>query len=126
MSTLDNMNDMEKNRVDYVQRMEATVEHLTKEYQRYKTLAETWEPKITVKMDAKQELVTVGLQFGGKYVHATITFNHLQNSDLTSVVTSVSDALVESLVDAQLRQLISPELEKAMKSAKSVKGAGTW
>lgn len=126
MSTLDNMNDIEKNRVDYVQRMEATVEHLTREYNRYKQLAETWEPRVTIKMDDKRQIITVGLQFGGKYVHADMTFAALQNTDLTTAVTAVTEALIESLVVAQLRQIISPELDKAMKSAKVAKAAGTW
>lgn len=126
MSTLDNMNDMERNRVAYVQQMEQKVEHLTREYQRYKTLAETWEPRVTTEMDAAKQLVKVGLQFGGKHIHATVTFNTLQTTDLTTAISAVTDALVESLVVEKIRGVLAPKLDECMKNAKSVQGAGQW
>lgn len=126
MSAIDNMNDIEKNRVQYVQQMEQTLSHLTKEYEKFKGLAEKWEPRITTEMNSTAQTVKIGLQFGGKYVHATLTFKALQETDLTTAVSAVADALIESLVVEQLRSVIAPKLDEAMKNAKSIKGAGTW
>lgn len=120
------MEDIEKARAEYVTRLEAQMQHLQAEYGKYKEIAERWEPKVTVKTDTQTQTVTVGLQFGGKYVHATVPAAYLQQVDETSAVSTVTDALVESLVVEHIRKAVAPELARAQQGAKAVEGAGKW
>lgn len=120
------MDDIEKSRVAYVQQLETKLQHLQAEYEKYKAAAEKWEPKVTVLSDPKTQKTTIGLQFGGKHVHATVTAQWLCEMDQTGAVTGIVDALVESLVVEQLRKVIAPEVERAQKGAKAVEGAGKW
>ena len=118
--------DIEKNRVEYVHRMEQTVEHLKREHDRYKAIAEKWEPVITTEVDAKTQVVKIGLKFGGKHVHCTLTYGAMQQNTAEDAITSVTDALVESLVVEQIRKAVAPELTKIVAGAKAVAGAGKW
>lgn len=118
--------DIEKNRVEYVQKMEQTVEHLKREYDRYKAIADKWEPVITTEVDTQKQSVKVGLRFGGKNVHCTLTYQAMQQHTTEDAITSVTDALVESLVVEQIRKAVAPELTKLVAGAKAVAGAGKW
>ncbi len=120
------MDDIEKNRATYVQQLETKLQHAQAELDKFKTIAEKWEPKITVATDPKTQKTTFGLQFGGKHVHATVTADWLCQMDSTGATSAVVDALVESLVVAELRKVIAPEVERAQHGAKAVAGAGKW
>lgn len=120
------MDDIEKSRVTYVQQLEAKMQHLQAEYEKYKAAAEKWEPKVTVSVDPKSQKTTIGLEFGGKHVHATVTHDWLCQMDTTGAVTNIVDVLVESLVVEQLRKVVAPEVERAQKGALAVNGAGKW
>lgn len=118
--------DIEMNRVEYVQQMESQLQHLRGEYERYKAIAEKWEPRATTSVDGDKQLVTVGLEFGGKRSHAQITFTALNHNDQTTVVSAIVDALIESNVAARLREAIEPEVAKLMPNVKMAVGAGKW
>ena len=120
------MDDIEKNRVTYVQQLETKMQHMQAEYEKYKAIADKWEPKITVLADPKTQKTTIGLEFGGKHVHATVTHDWLCQMDSTGAVSGIVDALVESLVVEQLRKVVAPEVERAQKGAKATAGAGKW
>jgi hypothetical protein len=120
------MEDFEKNRVTHVQQMEATVKHLRAEHDRYKAIAEKWEPVVTVQTDANTQKTKFGLRFGGKNVHATVSSNFLQEMDSTGATSQIVNALVESLVVEQLTKVIRPEVERAQQGANATLGAGKW
>jgi len=120
------MDDIEKNRATYVQQIETKISHLQNECEKYKAIADKWEPKLTMKTDVKSGNVTFGLQFGGKFVHASVTQQWLLQVDETSATTSIVDALVESLVVSELRKIVAPEVDKAQRAAKSISTAGKW
>jgi hypothetical protein len=118
------MEDIEKSRATYVQQLENSVQHLKKEHDTYKAIAEKWEP--VVNLATSDGKVTFGLKFGGKYVHATVTQEYLAEMDKTSATSAIVDALVESLVVDQLRQVFLPEVERAQAGAKAIQKAGKW
>ena len=118
------MEDFEKSRVEHVQQMEVRMRHLAEAHDKYKAIAEQWEPKLTVVQDSKQ--VTFGLEFGGKRTHATIDATYLANADAASATTAIVDALIESLVCEQIRKVVRPQLEAAQHNVKSISGAGKW
>ena len=120
------MQDIEKSRVEYVQRLETQLEHMAKELDRYKQIADTWEPKFTTVTDPNSQKTTFGLSFGGKLVHATVTHQYLAETDLNSASSTIVDALVESLVTEQLRKKIMPDVERNQKNARATSGAGQW
>lgn len=120
------MEDIEKNRVEYVARLEATVEHLRAEYERYKAIAEKWEPKVTSVMDPKTQTVKIGLMLGGKGSQAQISFTSLAETDATTAVSAIVDVLVESNVAARLREAVAPEVDKLLPSVKATLAAGNW
>jgi hypothetical protein len=118
--------DIEKNRAIYVQQLETKMAHLQSEYDRFKTLAEKWEPRITVKTEPETRKTTFGLQYGGKHVHATVTDLWLAQNDQTTATSSIVDALVESLVSSILRDVIEPEVARAKRGAEAIQTAGKW
>lgn len=120
------MDDIEKTRVTHVHQMELRLQHLQQEHDRYKAIAEKWEPVITTKTDPATQKSTFGLRFGGKNVQATVTSQYLCEMDTTTAISAIVDALVESLVVSQLRQVVAPELERVQASAKATVGAGKW
>jgi hypothetical protein len=113
-------------RVEYVHQMEMSVEHMKRELAHYKGIAELWEPVFTTEMDPAKQQVKVGLRFGGKNVHATMSFSALQQTSLTDSVSQIVDALSESLVVEQLRKVAAPKLQEAITNALSIKSAGKW
>lgn len=118
--------DIEKNRAEYVQRIETQFAHIKGEYEKYKAIADKWEPRVTVSTDVETGKVSFGLKFGGKHVHATVTQQWLSQMDETSAVSSIVDALVESLVVAELRQVFVPEVKRLQAAAKTIQTAGNW
>jgi len=120
------IDDIDKGRVAHVANMEQQLEHLRAEYDRYKALAEKWEPVITTETDAQTQKTKIGLKFGGKHVHATVTANFLQEMDTTGAVSQITDVLVEGLMAEQLAKVLRPHVERVQKSVIAVAGAGKW
>ena len=120
------MEDIEKSRAVYVQQLETKLQHLQAEHDKYKTIAERWEPKLTVKTDTETKKVTFGLEFGGKFVHATVGDTWLAGMDATGATSTIVDALVESLVVSELRKVIQPEVERAQRGVQAIQSAGKW
>jgi uncharacterized protein (DUF111 family) len=120
------MDDLDKTRVAYVATMENQLNHMRSEYEKYKSLAEKWEPVITSNTDTASGKITFGLRFGGKNVHATVTNEFLVQMDTTGATSAIVDSLVESLVIDQLAKVLRPEVERAQKGAKSISNVGKW
>lgn len=123
---MSNLHDMEKSRAVHVLNLEQTLEHMRAEHDKYKTLAEKWEPVVTTEIDAVSGKTKFGLRFGGKNVHATVTTQFLTEMDSPGATAAIVDALVESLVVEQLRLVVRPSVERAQNGAKAVLGAGKW
>jgi hypothetical protein len=121
-----NTHDIEKSRVTYVQQMENQVQHLRAEHDKYKALADKWEPRVTVVNDVRTNVVSFGLEFGGKRVHANVTPEFLTQMDAAGACTAILDSLVKGLVEAQLRTVLLPEVQRAQQSVNAIVSAGKW
>lgn len=119
------MDDMEKNRIEYVARLEAQIQELQRQLSEVKPLAEKWMPVIGAEMTQSGDArITVG--FGGKRVTATVANSALVNNTANDLIASVADTLAESLFVEKIREVISPEVERLQNGAKAIQGAGTW
>jgi hypothetical protein len=120
------MDDIEKGRVSYVQELEVKMKHLQAEHDRFKRIADKWEPRLTVVIDPKTQKTTFGLAFGGKKMQATVGSDFLAQMDATGITTQLADTFYENLVSEHLKTIIRPEVERVQKGAISVEGAGKW
>lgn len=120
------MSSMEKDRPEYVQRLETQIKHLQAEHDRFKTLADLWEPKLTVVSEATTDKIQFGLEFGGKMTHASVSNSYLRFADSVSATTAIVNALVESLVVEKLRAIVQPQVERVIQNALSTASAGKW
>lgn len=121
-----NTHDIEKSRVTYVQQMENQVQHLRSEHDKYKALADKWEPRVTVINDAKTGAISFGLEFGGKCIHANVSPEFLAQMDAAGACTAILDSLIKGLVEIQLRTVLLPEVQRAQQGVKAIAGAGKW
>ncbi len=120
------MDDIEKSRVAYVQQLEAKMAHLQSEYQRLKTVAEKFEPKITSKTAPENGKTVFGLQFGGRFTHVEVSDAWLLGMDETTAVTEISRALTDAIVYDEIKKAVQPDLVKMRRAAATRKGAGQW
>lgn len=120
------MDDIEKNRSEYVGRLELTLQHAQAELAKYKAIAEKWEPKLHAEISPGDQQARFTLSFGGKRTTATITFQAMQQTDPTTATSAIIDALIESNVASRLREVVSPEVDRVQPSIKAMAGAGKW
>lgn len=118
--------DLEKNRVEYVARLEASLEHATRQLEQYKAIAEHWQPICTSEMDSTNKTVRFTLKLAGKQCSVTITYDSLQTVDSTTAVTGIVDALIEGMVAEKLRGPVQEQLEKVLPAVNMAVKAGNW
>lgn len=120
------MDDIEKNRSEYVGRLEMTLQHAQAELAKYKAIAEKWEPKLHAEISPADQQCRFTLEFGGKRTTATITFPSMSHTDPTTATSAIVDALIESNVAQRLREVVAPEVDRIQPSIKMMAGAGKW
>lgn len=120
------MDDIEKNRAEYVLRLETTLQHANAELRKYREIAEKWEPVLNAEIGTADQVARFTLSFGGKRATATIPFQTLANTDVTTATSAIVDVLVESLAVARLREIVEPEVARLQPSLKAIGGAGKW
>lgn len=118
------MDDNEKNRSEYVTRLEANLQHAQAELAKYKTIAEKWEPKCHAEVGTTDVRFT--LSFGGKRSTASITLASMSRTDVTTATSAIVDTLIESNIAARLREAVQPEVERVQPSLLAIAGAGKW
>lgn len=118
------MDDIEKNRSEYVVMLEEQLKHAKRQLAEVQPLATKWAP--VVHAELAEDGARVTLQFGGKRVTATIGNSLLDSADLTSLTSSVIDTLCESLIVDRLREVVAPEVNKVLQNRGATKGAGKW
>ena len=119
------MEDIEKSRVEYVARLEHQVKELQRQLADAKPLAEKWTPVVAGEV-AQDGTVRVTLGFGGKRVTATVTAAAFTTNTAQDLTYSITNTLAESLLVEKISEVIRPEVERLMRGAQSVKGAGKW
>ena len=120
------MEDIEKSRVEYVQRLEQQLQHSQSELAKYKTLADKWAPVVNVEMSSENEVVKVSLMFGGKALSVTLAYNYILQTDENTLVTGTVDVLANSIIADRLREVIRPEVHRAIQAVNAIKKAGQW
>ncbi len=120
------MNDIEKNRVEYVADLEAKLEHAVGDVAKYKPLAEKWEPKAAGTMEPDNKEIRVVLAFGGKRITATFPVGMFVNNNTADITNAVCETMIKNLVIDQLRAVVHPEVTRLSEGAKAVSGAGKW
>jgi hypothetical protein len=118
------MQDIEKNRVEYVARMEEQVMHLKRQLDEYKPLADKWTPVVATVNEGETLRITVC--FGGKRVTVGLPNASLLENDATSLTSTVTDAVLKNLVADYIAAAIRPEIEKAKFTVGKVANAGKW
>jgi hypothetical protein len=118
------MDDIEKNRVEYVTRLEEQLMHLKRQLDEAKPLADKWTPVIASENEGG--VLRITLAFGGKRATCTVQTDLLLSSDATSITSSVVDSMVENLVFNQLTPMVRPVIEAAQRSSGAVANAGKW
>ena len=110
--------DFEKNRAEYVTRLELLVKNLKAE--------ERWVPQLGTELVADAELGRITLAFGGKRVTAQVSYDFLRDQTLTDATTYLLESAFKNMILEQLRPVIEPELDRLQKGAKAIAGAGQW
>ena len=119
------MSDFEKNRADYVVRLEATVQNLQQQLAAIQA-DERWIPKIGAELDGAKEQARITLSFGGKNQTAVVTYTTLDENSVQNVTTSIMELAFQDLVNDRLRAVIEPEVAKLKHGAKAIAKAGKW
>lgn len=118
------MQDIEKNRVEYVARMEETLQHLKRQLDETKPLAERWTPVVSSVNEGDNLRIT--LAFGGKRVTIALPTKTVVETDATTLTSTVVDTMIKNVVFDQLTPLVRPEIEKVQRAQGSIQNAGKW
>lgn len=118
------MQDMEKNRVEYVARMEETVQHLKRQLDDAKPLADKWTPQVAVENTG--DTVRFTLAFGGKRVTVGMPTAAFTTSDATTMTSSIVDAMIKNIVFDSLTPMVLPHVEQAIRNVSGIQSAGKW
>ena len=123
------MEDFEKNRTEYVQRLEISLQNALKDVAKFKPLAENWTPEVSSRISSEDE-VQIVLKFGGKLQTVTIKISELLNTSNKDIVSEVAFAsaykFAETLFVEMIRSKIEPHIEKLKLSAKVVSTTNNW
>lgn len=119
------MEDIEKNRIEYVARLEQQVQELQRQLSEAKPLAEKWTPIVAGEVD-QQKQVRITLGFGGKRTTATIGLDTFTRNTVDDLTFSIANTLAESMLVEKIAEILRPEVERLTSAAKAVNGAGKW
>lgn len=118
------MDDIEKQRSEYVTRLEQQLKHATQQLNAYKADALKWTP--VAKAEITDQKLNVGVTFGGKKSQVTIDYMKVNIADTTTLVTDIVDAFIRSSIADRFKEIISPEVQRVLASANKIQSAGNW
>lgn len=119
------MDDIEKNRAEYVLRLEQQVQELSRQLAEAKPLADRWTPVAHGEL-AHDGTARVTLAFGGKRITATVTRDAFTTNTALDLTTSIANTLCESMLVEKIAEVVRPEVERLVQAATAIKGAGKW
>lgn len=119
------MSDFEKNRADYVVRLEAQLKNLQQQLSELQA-DERWIPKVGTELDGASKQARITLSFGGKNQTAVVTYTTLDEHSVNDITMSILTAAFADLINDRLRTVIEPEVTKLKHSAKAIEKAGAW
>lgn len=119
------MDDIEKNRSEYVARLEQQLKECQRQLAEAKPLADKWTPVVHGEITQDSD-VRVTLAFGGKRITATVTRTAFQSHTAHDLTHSITNTLAESLLVEKIAEIVRPEVERLMKGVEGISGAGSW
>lgn len=120
------MEDFEKNRVEYVGRLETQVAQMQHDLAIYRPLAEKWEPQFESKLNDLGNVGEITLKFGGKLQTLTLSSSHLTTTDISGLVSACAEAFAQELIAAQIKKQIEPHIVKLKAGVTAVNNTNNW
>jgi hypothetical protein len=119
------MEDYEKQRADYVSKLERENEALRGQVNYYRSV-EKWVPELSAVQDIKTQTMRITLAVGGKNTTAQVPLTTVVEADTTSITSAVVDAMYKNSLFDSFSNLIEPEVAKLKKNIQATAGAGKW
>jgi len=119
------MSDFEKNRAEYVTRLEAQLINLQQQLSAIQA-DERWIPKVGGVIDAGVGQARLTMSFGGKNQTAVIPFDMVKSHSSSDITTSILETAFQSLIHDRLREVIEPEVKRLQANVISFSGKTQW
>lgn len=114
--------DFEKNRAEYVVRLEQQLQHANKIITELKADAK-WTPKVASEVSGANVRIT--LAFGGKTMTASIPTTSLELSTPEQVTSAVIETLFAQHIADKFRPVITPEIARVTQNVRA-NAKKTW
>jgi hypothetical protein len=118
------LDDNERHRMEHVRRVEHLLTNTQREVEKYRPLAEKWEPVMESVTTPSAALFT--LAFGGKRITVSVDQAVMTSHSAGDVTTHVIDTLLKELVGDVLRPIVLGEVERQHANAEITAKAGKW
>jgi hypothetical protein len=119
------MQDIEKQRAEYVTKLELLVQNLQKQLNELQA-EDRWIPKFGASLEGPREEARLTLSFGGKNQTAVFSFDFLAGQSVTDATTNIIEAGFKDMIYDRFREVVAPEVERLKKSVDSIASAGKW
>lgn len=119
------MSDFEKNRAEYVTRLEAQVQAMQQQVADLQREAH-WTPRVGIELDPVAQQGRVTMSFGGKNQTAVVSFTALNQNSVTDITTSVLELGFQEMINSRIRTVIEPEVARMSKGIREIVGIPKW
>lgn len=119
------MNDIEKQRADYVVRLELLVQNLQEQVKQLQA-DEKWIPRFGSELDPETNKARLTLSFGGKNQTAVFSYEFLGDQGVSDATTNIIELGFRGLIEDRFKEVVSPEVERLKGSIQAINGAGKW
>lgn len=120
------MDDIEKNRVEYVAHLENQVKHLQRQLAVAKPLAEKWTPIVSGESTLQDDKVRFTVAFGGKRMTVALSKVSVNQNTVGDVTHTIATTIAEQLLQEQVKEIIRPEVERVKRGVDVASGAAKW
>lgn len=118
------MIDIEKQRAEYVTRLELLVQNLQRQVAELQAEAK-WVPKFGAQFEACDE-VRLTLSFGGKNQTAVFSTIFLTEHSTLDATTNIIKLGFEEMIHDRFREVVQPEVERLKQASSRIGEAGKW
>lgn len=119
------MNDIEKQRADYVTRLELLVQNLQEQLKQLQA-DEKWIPKFGSELDAETEKARLTLSFGGKNQTTAFSYQFLGDQSAIDATTAIIELGFREMIEDRFREVVAPEVVRLKQSVMAITDAGKW
>lgn len=119
------MIDIDKQRADYVTRLELVVQNLQRQVAELQAEAK-WVPKFGATLEGPCDEARLTLSFGGKNQTAVFSYDFLNSQSVTDATTNIIKLGFEELIHDRFREVVQPEVERLKQASSRISEAGKW